>query len=183
MNRLISTFMLLAFAINLSAQTPDFPFWDSNLPQDQRIEDLLQRLTLEEKIAMMQNASKGVERLGIPDYDWWNEALHGVARSGKATVFPQAIGLAATFDPDEHLKTFTIISDEPRATLNAARKSIVLLKNDNVLPLKPEKTKRIAVIGPNAADGLVEKAGDYSILVGSSSSDEDLKAIKLSIKQ
>ena len=94
------------------------PFKNPDLPQEQRIDDLLKRLTIEEKIDMMQSSSKGVERLGIPDYNWWNEALHGVARAGVATVFPQAIALAASFDPEEHLRTFTIISDEARAKYN-----------------------------------------------------------------
>lgn len=120
MKRIVTTLLILASAITLRAQAPEYPFRDSKLSVEQRTDDLLKRLTLEEKIAMMQNASKGVERLGIPDYDWWNEALHGVARSGKATVFPQAIGLAATFDPEEHLNTFTIISDEARAKYNEA---------------------------------------------------------------
>lgn len=116
----LAAFLCIAAAFTLNAQSPEYPFRDSNLPKEQRIDDLLGRLTLEEKIAMMQNGSKGVERLGIPDYNWWNEALHGVARAGVATVFPQAIGMAATFDPEEHLKTFTTISDEARAKYNQA---------------------------------------------------------------
>lgn len=116
----LAAFLCIAAAFTLNAQSPEYPFRDSNLPKEQRIDDLLGRLTLEEKIAMMQNGSKGVERLGIPDYNWWNEALHGVARAGVATVFPQAIGMAATFDPEEHLKTFTTISDEARAKYNEA---------------------------------------------------------------
>ena len=120
MKLILTTLLSIAAAMTLNAQTPEYPFRDSSLPQEQRIEDLLGRLSLEEKIAMMQNGSKGVERLGIPDYDWWNEALHGVARAGIATVFPQAIGMAATFDPEEHLRTFTIISDEARAKYNEA---------------------------------------------------------------
>ena len=67
-------------------------YLDPELPREQRIEDLLSRLTLEEKVGMMMNSSKPVERLGIPAYDWWNEALHGVARAGLATVYPQAKG-------------------------------------------------------------------------------------------
>ena len=63
----------------------------------------------------MKNGSPAIERLGIPAYDWWNEALHGVARAGKATVFPQAIGLAATFDNQAVYETFDIVSDEARA--------------------------------------------------------------------
>lgn len=120
MRIILSALLSLAAAITLNAQTPEYPFRDSSLPKEQRIDDLLGRLTLEEKIAMMQNGSKGVERLDIPDYNWWNEALHGVARAGVATVFPQAIGMAATFDPEEHLKTFTTISDEARAKYNEA---------------------------------------------------------------
>jgi beta-glucosidase len=114
---------LLASALSilaLGAQEPKFPFNDPDLSIEQRTDDLLGRLTLEEKVGMMMNGSTGVERLGIPDYNWWNEALHGVARAGKATVFPQAIGMAATFDPDEHLRTFTVISDEARAKYNEA---------------------------------------------------------------
>ena len=114
---------LLASALSilaLGAQEPKFPFNDPDLSIEQRTDDLLGRLTLEEKVGMMMNGSTGVERLGIPDYNWWNEALHGVARAGKATVFPQAIGMAATFDPEEHLRTFTVISDEARAKYNEA---------------------------------------------------------------
>ena len=110
---------LIAFTV-INAQEPVFPFNDPSISVDKRIEDLLGRLTLEEKVGMMMNGSTGVERLGIPDYNWWNEALHGVARAGKATVFPQAIGMAATFDPEEHLRTFTVISDEARAKYNEA---------------------------------------------------------------
>ena len=120
MKRLLLCLALAATALTLRAQAPEYPFRNPELPQEQRIDDLLSRLTLEEKIDMMQNGSKGVERLGIPDYNWWNEALHGVARAGVATVFPQAIGMAATFDPEEHLRTFTTISDEARAKYNEA---------------------------------------------------------------
>ncbi|WP_206367924.1 glycoside hydrolase family 3 C-terminal domain-containing protein [Sphingobacterium chungjuense] len=96
----------------------DHPFQNPDLSVNERVENLLQLLTLEEKVGLMMNASKPVPRLGIPAYDWWNEALHGVARSGKATVFPQAIGMAATWDENNHLKTFEIISDEARAKYN-----------------------------------------------------------------
>jgi beta-glucosidase len=116
-NIVICVVAILAFA-NLNAQEPRYPFNDPDLSVEQRTEDLLGRRTLEEKVGMMMNGSTGVERLGIPDYNWWNEALHGVARAGIATVFPQAIGMAATFDPEEHLKTFTVISDEARAKYN-----------------------------------------------------------------
>lgn len=120
MKRLTILLVALLFLTGINAQEPKFPFNDPSLSVDQRVEDLLDRLTLEEKVGMMMNGSTGIERLGIPDYNWWNEALHGVARAGIATVFPQAIGMAATFDPEEHLRTFTVISDEARAKYNQA---------------------------------------------------------------
>ena len=105
---------LLCSGISAVAQEK-IPYLDPDRPRAERVEDLLSRLTLHEKLGLMMNSSKGVPRLGIPDYDWWNEALHGVARAGLATVYPQAIGMAATFDPDMHLQTFTYVSDEARA--------------------------------------------------------------------
>jgi beta-glucosidase len=92
------------------------PTWrDTSLSFDQRAADMVSRMTLEEKIAQMQNAATAIPRLGVPAYDWWNEALHGVARAGTATVFPQAIGLAATFDVPLMHQVATAISDEARA--------------------------------------------------------------------
>ncbi len=109
----------LIFSQCKSAQDQyDHPFRDPDVSVNERVENLLSLLTLEEKVGLMMNSSKAVPRLGIPAYDWWNEALHGVARSGKATVFPQAIGMAATWDDSNHLKTFQIISDEARAKYN-----------------------------------------------------------------
>src|SRR6185503_15757672 len=78
---------------------PGAPYLNPKLELDQRVNDLISRMTLEEKVSQMMNAAPAIPRLGIPQYDWWNEALHGVAFSGVATVFPQAIGLGATFDP------------------------------------------------------------------------------------
>ena len=82
---------------------------------EERAADLVARMTLEEKVSQLQNAAPAIPRLGVPAYDWWNEALHGVARAGPATVFPQAIGLAATFDAKLMLEEATAISDEARA--------------------------------------------------------------------
>lgn len=83
-----------------------------------RIEDLLSKMTLEEKASQTLHSSAAVERLDIPEYNWWNECLHGVARAGMATIFPQAIGLAATFDEDFILEVAKAISDEARAKYN-----------------------------------------------------------------
>jgi beta-glucosidase len=86
-----------------------------DLPVDVRVDDLVGRMTLDEKVSQSLHGSAAVERLGIPEYDWWNEALHGVARSGHATVFPQAIGLAATWDTELMFRVATAISNEARA--------------------------------------------------------------------
>ena len=94
----ISVFLLLAVIANTASTQSTPPYKNPNLPLEQRVDDLLSRLTLEEKVAQMGNATPAIERLGVPAHDYWNEALHGVARSGVATVFPQAIGLGATWD-------------------------------------------------------------------------------------
>ncbi len=100
-------------ATRLAAQTPDYR--NPDLPLERRVSDLVSRLTLEEKVSQMQDVAPAIERLGIPAYNWWNEALHGVARSGLATSFPQAIGLAATWDDSLIFRMATVISDEARA--------------------------------------------------------------------
>ncbi len=87
---------------------------------EKRAADLVSRMTLEEKVLQMQNSAPAIPRLGIPAYDWWNEALHGVARAGQATVFPQAIGLAATWDTDLMHRVADVISTEARAKYNEA---------------------------------------------------------------
>jgi beta-glucosidase len=84
-------------------------------PLEQRVADLVSRMTLEEKVAQMSNDAPAIPWLGVPAYNWWNECLHGVARAGRATVFPQAIGMAATWDPDLLFRAGGAISDEARA--------------------------------------------------------------------
>ena len=84
----------------------------------QKAKELVSRMTLEEKASQLKYDAPAIERLGIPAYNWWNEALHGVARAGTATVFPQAIGLAAAFDEDMQEKIGDVISDEARAKYN-----------------------------------------------------------------
>ncbi|MBO4944097.1 MAG: glycosyl hydrolase, partial [Muribaculaceae bacterium] len=99
---LISALSAAALAVaGLSAAEPTYPFRDPALGFEARIDDLMARLTLDEKVAMMNYKSPAIERLGIPAYNWWNEGLHGVARTGEhVTSFPQAIGMAATFDSE-----------------------------------------------------------------------------------
>src|SRR5687768_8865622 len=95
---------------------PDhLPFRDTTLELEKRVQDLVSRLTTEEKIAQLFNDAPAVPRLGIPEYNWWNEALHGVARAGIATVFPQAIGLAAMWNDRRMHEIAVAISDEARA--------------------------------------------------------------------
>ena len=106
---------LLAAAVagSAAAQTPAWQ--DLSLPFERRAADLVGRMTLEEKIFQMMDRAPAIDRLGIPEYNWWNEGLHGVARSGLATVFPQAIGFAATWDDSLVFRMATVISDEFRA--------------------------------------------------------------------
>lgn len=92
-----------------------FPFQNPDLPIDERVDDLVGRMTLEEKVSQMTNTSVAIDSLGIPAYNWWSEGLHGMARAGLATVFPQAIGMAATWDRDLIFDVATVISDETRA--------------------------------------------------------------------
>src|SRR6266700_2699821 len=99
----------------LSAQTGGPDYQNPDLPLERRVHDLVSRMTLEERVSQMQDVAPAIERLGIPAYNWWNEALHGVARSGLATSFPQAIGLAATWDDSLIFQMATVISDEARA--------------------------------------------------------------------
>ncbi len=96
-----------------------------DLSFEERTADLVSRMTLEEKAAQMVNAASEIERLDVPHYDWWSECLHGLARAGKATVFPQSIGLGATFDDELIFEMADAISDEARAFYNEA------IKRDN----------------------------------------------------
>ena len=120
MKRLVIAFLL----IGLPAAAAPVPYQNPDLPVPVRVADLVSRLTLEEKVSLMMMDSPAVPRLGIPGYHWWNEGLHGYARSGLATVFPQAIGLAATWDPELLQQIGDVVSTEARAKYNEAlRKS------------------------------------------------------------
>src|ERR1700683_1001322 len=113
---------LAAFAQTASA--PDnAPYLNPDLAAEKRAADLVSRMTLDEKVLQMQNSAPAIPRLNIPAYDWWNEALHGVARAGRATVFPQAIGLAASWDLSLMHEIADTISTEARAKYNEAQHS------------------------------------------------------------
>lgn len=96
---------------------------ETTLPDlSQQVEALLDSMTVDEKIGQLMNATPGIERLGIKPYDWWNEGLHGVGRNGRATVFPQPIGLAASFDTLLLRKIGDAIAEEARAKFNVAQR-------------------------------------------------------------
>jgi len=107
---------LVFLTFGCSTKNEEIPVYlNPDLPVDDRVNDLVGRMTLDEKVSQSLNRSAAIEHLGVPEYEWWNEALHGVARAGHATVFPQAIGLAATWDTELMSRVATAISDEARA--------------------------------------------------------------------
>src|SRR5215470_9298986 len=116
-------FALCLLTISPSSMQDGKEYLDPKLPLEFRVNNLIWHMTLEEKVSQMMNRAPAIPRLDIPEYDWWNEALHGVAFSGAATVFPQAIGLGATFDPPLISRVATVISDEARAKYNDAQRS------------------------------------------------------------
>ncbi len=118
-------FSNMGFDFAAAQSAKPLPYLDPALPREQRAADLVSRMTLDEKISEMMNSSKAIPRLDVPAYDWWNEGLHGVARSGYATMFPQAIGMAATWDAPLIKDLATVISTEARAKNNEA------LRHDN----------------------------------------------------
>ena len=113
MRWLAVSLILLALPVRGQDWLPDYLNPDCAVTE--RVEDLLQRLTLEEKVGQMENATRPIRRLGIAGYDWWSESIHGVGRAGRATVFPVAIGLAATWDVPLMTRVGTVISTEARA--------------------------------------------------------------------
>ena len=119
-------FIALFCAVTGVTITNAQPYKNANLPAAERAADLVSRLSLEQKVALMQNGSPAIPELGIKAYDWWNEALHGVGRAGLATVFPQAIGMAASFDDALLLDVFTAVSDEARAKSTISSQNGVL---------------------------------------------------------
>lgn len=116
------TFLSLLAFCSLTAQAQVLPYQNPQLSHEERARDLCSRLTLEEKVSLMENASPAVERLGIQQWNWWNEALHGVGRNGLATVFPITMGMAASFDDQLLYECFDAVSTEARAKNNIARK-------------------------------------------------------------
>ena len=107
--------MTAALGATAQRQPSQLPYQDASLSVEQRVDDLLGRITLEEKVSLMMNSSPAIKRLGIPQTDWWSEALHGVGRNGLSTVFPSCIGMACSFNEELVERIFTAVSDEARA--------------------------------------------------------------------
>jgi len=121
LQRLAAVLSLVVLSSATLAQTPKpLPYLDPSLPNQQRVDDLVSRMTLDEKVAQLINTAPGIPRLNVPAYDYWSEGLHGIARSGYATMFPQAIGMAATWDAPLINQISTTISIEARAKYNEA---------------------------------------------------------------
>ncbi len=110
---LAAVVFLTASCSTIKEGAPDY--MNPDISVDVRVNDLVSRMSLDEKVSQVLHGAAAIERLGVPEYNWWNEALHGVARAGHATVFPQAIGLAATWDTELMSRIATAISDEARA--------------------------------------------------------------------
>ncbi len=107
--------MICLVSLLFSCEGYRHPYQNINLDFETRAADMVSRMTLEEKVSQLTHYADAVDHLGIPEYNWWNECLHGVARSGKATVFPQAIGMAATFDRHMMFRMADVTSTEARA--------------------------------------------------------------------
>ena len=114
MNRFIIV-LILILQCGICIGQESMPYLNPALSFDERVDDLVERMSLKEKVGQMMNDAPAIPHLKIPAHEYWNEALHGVARAGKATVFPQAIGLGATFDEDLIFESASVISDEARA--------------------------------------------------------------------
>ena len=119
---LLSISMLMFGSAIFAQQGDELAYQNPKLPVEQRVQDLVSRMTLEEKAAQVGHTAPAIPRLGVGEYNWWNEGLHGVARAGIATVFPQAIGLAATFDAPLMHEVADTISTEFRAKYSATVK-------------------------------------------------------------
>lgn len=116
--RLIFSVLFIFQCSFLTSNAQDLPYQNAKLTAAERADDLLSRLTLEEKVSLMMDTSPAIERLGIPQFQWWNEALHGIGRNGFATVFPITMGMAASWDDALLHRVFTAVSDEARVKAN-----------------------------------------------------------------
>jgi beta-glucosidase len=114
---------IISFLFSFNLWTQTMPFQNPNLSSEERAKDLISRLTLEEKASLMCDVSDAIPRLGLKKFYWWSEALHGLANNDSVTVFPEPIGMAASFDNELVYKIFKAVSDEVRAKYNQLKKS------------------------------------------------------------
>ena len=114
-------FIALIMITFCSVNAQQHPWQDTSKSLDERVEWLIKNLTLDEKLSLMVHQNPAIERVGLPAYSWWNEALHGVGRAGEATVYPMPIALAATFNPNLIGNVFGYISYEARLKYQAAQ--------------------------------------------------------------
>lgn len=133
----VATFIMLSCG---DSKDYEYPYQNPKLSNDERVENLISLLTPEEKIGLIMNKSVSVDRLGIPSYNWWSEACHGI-RQGGYTVYPQPIGMAASFNPDLLYNVFSTVSDEARANWNRSNHDIFNVPmGSNYVPGNPELT-------------------------------------------
>jgi beta-glucosidase len=143
-NRFAIVLLSLIGAMSFGQQPGNAPYLDLNLSPERRAADLVSRMTLEEKALQMQSTAPAIPRLGVAAYNWWNEALHGVVQ-GRATVFPQAVGLAATFDTGLMYRVADIISTEARAKYNDA----LIHPGETTTAILPGRTAGLTYWSPN----------------------------------
>jgi beta-glucosidase len=143
-NRFVIALLSLIGSASFGQQPGNAPYLDPNLPPERRAADIVSRMTLEEKALQMQSTAPAIERLGVPAYNWWNEALHGVVQ-GRASVFPQAVGLAATFDTGLMYRVADIISTEARAKYNDA----LIHPGETTTAILPGRTAGLTYWSPN----------------------------------
>jgi len=143
-NRFVIALLSLIGSASFGQQSGSAPYLDPNLSPERRAADLVSCMTLDEKALQMQSTAPAIERLGVPAYNWWNEALHGVVQ-GRASVFPQAVGLAATFDTGLMYRVADIISTEARAKYNDA----LIHPGETTTAILPGRTAGLTYWSPN----------------------------------
>ncbi len=143
-NSFVIPFLLLIGAVSFGQQPGNAPYLDPGLSPERRAADLVSRMTLDEKVLQMQSTAPKIERLGVPAYNWWNEALHGVVQ-GRASVFPQAVGLAATWDTNLIYRVADVISTEARAKYNDA----LIHPGETTTAILPGRTAGLTYWSPN----------------------------------
>lgn len=180
--------MGLLLSMNTFAQK--LPYQDPKLTSEKRAQDLISRLTLEEKALLMQDQSPAISRLGINKFSWWSEALHGLANNNNVTVFPEPIGMAASFDDSLVYKIFHATSDETRAKYSDVNGPLKTLRGFKRINVAAGRTNESIINLPYSAFEFYDETklqmtvapGEFETWYGNSSAKKDLKMIKIMIK-